>query len=376
MIPVSSMSVTARYLRQMLAENITDVSINNIYISNPKDLSIDNTEQCLNLFFYRVDYSGYPADGTPDNPIYVKMFCLITALGADETVGEGDNQETITAGENDLRLIGEVLHVLHENPVIQLVDEGYPLHLQAIFTPMSLDDLNHLWNTQGQTENAYRISVAYEFSLAPIPLATPVSRTPRVGGLGLDVDGNMRLRVMPDSGFSATINIPEVPRIEVNIDRPDWTPHISFIRLPAQTLSYVVRMADDAVPADFDILLAGAAGSQLRLVWETWQWDYNTNSGGWNEAVDDVTSPVVNLPGDNDPSNPFFANLIDPANIDMRQHFQVSLPFTLAPPAGVRRQAMLYAIYEYQRPRPQGQSELIRIRSNPLLVTLFSQEAA
>ena len=23
----------------------------------------------------------------------------------------------------------------------------------------------------------------------------------------------------------------------------------------------------------FDILVAGAAGSQLRLVWETWQWD-------------------------------------------------------------------------------------------------------
>jgi hypothetical protein len=192
----------------------------------------------------------------------------------------------------------------------------------------------------------------------------------------MDVDGNMRMRVMPDTGFSATINIPEVPRIEVNIGRPDWTPHISFIQLPAKTLSYVVRMADDAVPADFDILLAGAAGSQLRLVWETWQWDYNTNSGGWNEAVDDAASPVVNLPGDNDPSNPFFATVIDPAKIDMRQHFQVSLPFNSAPPAGVRRQAMLYAIYEYQRPRPQGQSELIKIRSNPLLVTLFSQEAA
>ena len=131
MIPVSSMSVTARYLRQILADNITDVNVNNIYISNPKDLSVDTTEQCLNLFFYRVDYSGYPADGTPDNPFYVKMFCLITALGADTTEGEGENQETITAGENDLRLIGEVIHVLHENPIIQLAGEGYPLHLQS-----------------------------------------------------------------------------------------------------------------------------------------------------------------------------------------------------------------------------------------------------
>jgi len=375
MIPVSSMSVTARYLRQILADSIEDVNVNNIYISNPKDLSVDNTEQCLNLFFYRVDYSGYPADGTPDNPVYVKMFCLITALGADETIGEGDNQETIMAGENDLRLIGEVIHVLHENAIIQLISEGYPLHLQAIFTPMSLDDLNHLWVTQGNTDNAYRISVAYEFSLAPIPLTTPVSRTPRVGGIGLEVDGHMRMRFMPETGFPTTINTPDVPRVEVNTDRPDWTPHICFVQLASQTPVYVIHMQDDTIPATFDVLLAGAAGSQVRFIWETWQWDYNDNSGGWNEAVDDVTTPFANLPEDSDPTNSYTANIVDPENIDLRQHFQVSLPFDTPPPVGVRRQAILYAIHEYQRPHPQSASELIRIRSNPLLVSLYSQEA-
>ena len=374
MIPVSSMSITARYLRQILADNIEDVNINNIYISNPKDLTIDNTEQCLNLFFYRVDYGGYPADGTPDDPIYIKMFCLITALGADETIGEGDNQETITAGENDLRLIGEVIHALHENPIIKLISDGYPLHLQAIFTPMSLDDLNHLWVTQGNTDNAYRISVAYEFALAPIPLATPVSRTPRIGGVGLEVDGHMRMQVMSETGFPTTISTPDFSAVEVKTDRPDWTPHICFIQLVNQTPVYVIHMQDDAVPATFDILLAGAAGSQVRLIWETWEWDYSENRGGWNEAVDDITTPIANLPDDNDPTNPFAANIIDPENIDLRQHFQVSLPFDTPPPVDVRRQAMLYAIYEYPRPRLQGSTELIQLRSNPLMVCLYSQE--
>ncbi len=375
MIPVSSMSVTARYLRQILANNIPDVSVNNIYISNPKDLNIDTTEQCLNLFFYRVEYSGYPADGTPDNPVYMKMFCLITALGADVIVGDGDNQETITAGENDLRLIGAVIQVLHEHPIIKLENEGFPLHLQAVFIPMSLDDLNHLWVTQGNTDNAYRISVAYEFSLAPIPLAEPVSRKPRVAEMGLEAEGRMQRRPLTESGFASRGGTPEVSRMVVNTERPDWTPQICFIQMDKQTLHYVMQLPEDEVPVSFDILLAGAAGQPLKLFWETWQWDYNMNDGGWNTPVEDTTSPVVNLPEDNDINNPFAANIIDPENIDLRQHFQVTLPFVEPPPAGTKRQAMLYAVYEYERARPQGQTEIIQMRSNPLLVTFYSQEA-
>ena len=51
--------------------------------------------------------------------------------------------------------------------------------LQVVPQGMNLDNLNHIWSTQ--TDISYRLSVAYEMALAPVPHAMPVEAAPLVG---------------------------------------------------------------------------------------------------------------------------------------------------------------------------------------------------
>src|SRR5205814_1645176 len=102
--------------------------------SNPRDL--------LNLFFYRVEYDGYPADGTSEDPFYVRAYCLLTAfcLHGIETNG-------LSAGEKDLRLIGGAMHWLHANPFIHVrdVNAAEVAVLQVVLSPLTVDAINHIW---------------------------------------------------------------------------------------------------------------------------------------------------------------------------------------------------------------------------------------
>ncbi len=103
------------------------------------------------------------------------MHCLITAFGVVE--------ELISPGENELRLIGETMRIFHETPILDAVDvNGEILRLQAVFQPLSGDDVNHIWSNQ--TDASFRTSVAYEMSLGVIvPTKRKIER-PLVGAIG------------------------------------------------------------------------------------------------------------------------------------------------------------------------------------------------
>ncbi len=67
MLPASSLSRAAHGLRDLLMKHIDEFdNIDRIKIGHPgdtiKDLE-DLAENCLNLFFYDVNYDGYPSDG-------------------------------------------------------------------------------------------------------------------------------------------------------------------------------------------------------------------------------------------------------------------------------------------------------------------------
>jgi len=227
MLPVSAISDAANKLRNLLLDQIDDLDdAKRIRIGHPKNTledieKKDKDKNHLNLFFYNVSYDGYPADGLSEDPFYVRLHCLITAVGA--------KNGTPSAGENDLRLIGEVMRVLHEQPVIS-VDGGNNVEiaqLQIVPHPLNLDNLNHIWSTQGDT--AYRLSVAYEMALAPVPLAEAVERSPLVGETGTSARGSMDRNALPDSGFGILPSAPTVPEIKVDTSRSDWTPHICFV---------------------------------------------------------------------------------------------------------------------------------------------------
>ena len=116
MIDPNALSLVAQGLRQSIADGIA-LDISQVLIGNPAvgATQAENQSglQFLNLFFFRVDYGGFPAS-TQDDPIYLRLFCLMTAFGNDET--DGDN--TVTAGENDLRLVGNVIAHMHQSPII------------------------------------------------------------------------------------------------------------------------------------------------------------------------------------------------------------------------------------------------------------------
>jgi hypothetical protein len=335
----SSLSIAARALRTHLAD-ATALPEDRILIGHPsaamKELDTDPTKQFLNLFFYRVEHGAHPADGASQDPFYLRFFCLITALGAKESV----NGSTISAGENDLRLVGSVMQGLHENPVLVLQDEAPAdvAQMQILLHVLSLDDLNHIWSTQGDTP--YRLSVGYELALLPLPLARPAARGPRIGSLGIDVH--------PDATRELA---PQVPAVHVDVSRADWVPHICWLAA-GDTLQYTMSFADGALPAHVQVITLGAPGVLLSLEWEMWQ-DPDATAPQWSGAAAAPPALVAQT------------ERLDPAQTDPSF---ASLARDLGFPLAGRGQAVLYARREYTRP----DGAVVALRSNPLLVSVHA----
>lgn len=347
MLPVSAMSDAANKLRNVLLAEIGDLDdVKRIRIGHPSDTisGMDTGLNNLNLFFYNVAYDGYPADGLSENPFYVRLYCLITAVGAKA------DALSPSAGENDLRLIGEVMRVLHQKPVLS-VDTGDSVEvaqLQIIPHTLDLDNLNHIWSTQGDT--AYRLSVAYEMSLAPVPFSEAVERSARVGQTGTGMRAEIDRAPLPSGGFGIEASAPTVPGFTVDGDTPDWSAHICFVDETGSQLAYTILKLKSELPAtgflQLKVAVAGRVPAQVNLVWETW------NPGtGW---VRSGAAQTVTIGTDSIDPDTFFDPL-DPALV-----VAVDLPVQ------DNGQATLYAERTWQRP----DGATVTLRSNPLLVTV------
>jgi hypothetical protein len=341
MVAISSFSVAAIELRKLLQKEITGLSVDQIQIGHPKYTfdKMKEDKNNLNLFFYNVQTDGYPSDGLSENPFYVRLYCLITAVGA--------KNGTPSPGENDLRLIGEVMRVLHEHPVIPVEDGNNSeiAQLQTVPHPLNLDNLNHIWNTQGDT--AYRLSVAYEMALAPVPLAEAVEKSPLVGEIGTKVQANMTREPLPVGGFSIETSEPIVPRVTVDVKKPDWSAHICFIDEAKNNLAYTFLKPKSQLPSSnllsLKVLIAGLPSNQVKLVWESW------NPGtGWKKSGSPQNETIK-------------TDTIDPENFDPQLAADIQLPIQ------DNGQATLYAERAWKR--PDGSN--VTLRSNPLLVTIY-----
>lgn len=162
-----------------------------------------DTDHCLNFFFYQVEPGGFGPGPASDENWWVRIQCLVTAFGAKD--GE------TSAGENDLRLLGEAIRLFHETPVLDpLTVEGTTFELQVVFQPLPLDALNHLWSTQNGT--AYRPSVAYELAVAPVVPSVKAGEAPQVQAIGLQVKPSVDRRDEPQAG-SFTGPFYEFPKV-------------------------------------------------------------------------------------------------------------------------------------------------------------------
>ena len=292
-----------------------------------------DSDHRLNLFFYRFEPSGLFPDTLPGETGWLRTFCLITPFAAEE--------DSVSAGENDLRLIGEVIRIFHEKPVFALTVDGEDYHLQVIFQPLPLDQLNQLWSTQGDT--IYRPSALFEISLAPVVPAVKAVPAPLTGGIGLDVQSVLDRRT---AGTSA--RPPEVPLTSPDITLEDWTPAIAFVyqNTCAVSLSFVLGSPALAAFAP-KVWLAGQAGETVNLIWETWD-----AASGWQVQ------------------NPPLAAVISDTRIDPDAAATASTQALSLPFSGHVGQMLLYAERSYTR---AADGAMLKVRSNPLLISLYAE---
>lgn len=315
--------------------NAPDRSKVSVVLATPADTAsagAADSDHRLNLFFYRFEPSGLFPDTLPGETGWLRAFCLITPFAAEE--------DSVGAGENDLRLIGEVMRVFHEKPVFQLSVEGEDYHLQVIFQPLGLDQLNQLWSTQGDT--IYRPSVLYEVSLAPVLPAVKAVPAPLAGGFGLQVQSTLERQATSVAG-----RFPEVPAMTPDITREDWAPAIAFVQGGACAFSFSFALGSPALAAFTPrVWLAGKVGESVSLRWEIWD-----ATAGWQKFVPDGAALVA-------------SSGIDPDAAAGAPTQALTLPFT-----DHVGQMLFYAERSYTR---AGDGAVLTVRSNPLLVSLYA----
>jgi len=290
---------------------------------------------------------------------------LITAVGSKK------NSSLISSGENDLRLIGEVMRILHEQPVLS-IENGNSVELaqlQIVPHILDLDNLNHIWSTQGET--AYRLSVAYEMSLAPIPLAKATEPSALVGDPGMVGWGKMNRP--EDKEKEGIISYrPSVEYLETDTDRDDWMPHISYVETIAvstKELEYVFKVEGD-LNAALDVLIAGKSNGKVKLIWNVWRRKTDNSVVAWKEDIADTVDPTEKeIKDDLVPGQPFYPNRIDPENIDSRRIFKAKLPDDVRLADTKTWQAVLYAIHDWSHEEPVGSGTMVEtiIKSNSIL---------
>jgi len=288
---LSSLASVCRQFGQVLSSGLNDVTDNSrveVLIGAPAAAATaeSDADHRLNLFFFRFEPAGFFADTLPGERWMLRMHCLLTPFCSDE--------DSIGAGENDLRVIGDVLRLLHERPVQRLTVDGEAFDVQAVFCTLGLDQLNQLWSTQGETP--YRPSLLYEVSLAPVIPRTPAVPAPRVGSLGLGVRATLAARAgLPDPATLA-LHLPLVRRRAPDLRMPHWVPALCLVDGGACLRSASFALGSDALAAFAPhAWVAGAPGAAVSLRWQVW-----SAADGWSDAGDPVEFTIVDAALDPD----------------------------------------------------------------------------
>lgn len=341
-LPESSLSIICTSISEFVRTGI-GAAANNIAVSiaAPGEIPEANDQHRLNLFFYRFEPYGFDADVRPDEVWRLRLFCMITSFGIDE--------DDIPAGENDLRVLGEIIRIFREQPVLAAVAvNGEQVRLQVLFSTVTDEQINQVWSTQGDT--TYRPSVIYEMALAPVVPSELYTEPPLVGTLGNQAFSSMAQRYAP---FSGTPQGPRVAYRHVDISNPQWAPEICWIYEDecAYSLSFDVESDEfgDLTPA---VWVAGDTGDSVDLVWEVWD-----TLEGWRSAG----TPQTTTP---------FSTSIDPDNVPapVPSTFPQSVTLAVSIPTGESAaQGLLYARRSVTLIEGQAPFE---VRSNPLLISL------
>jgi len=267
-VPVSSLSVAVQGIADFLDGRFgEDVVISTDTPQRASERAKGGDKHFLNLFTYRVMPSGFHSANSFDEPCFIRINTLITPFLSDQDGGVLDA---------DLRILGHVIRVLHARPVVPGVlpgnsadpadfrsDPHLDYRLQAILQAPSMEELNHIWTTQGG-ELAYRLSANYEFALIPIePLEHRIEAGPVTTSI-LDVQANV---AAGDAGGFVSFGdeATAIPLGGIGAGNPppptNWLPVVLVAE--GGTLSNSGTAADGA--PSINLALAGPPGERVAL---------------------------------------------------------------------------------------------------------------
>ncbi len=162
-LPDSSLAWVCRSLADFIGREIqADQNKIRVMVGSPSEAAPKDGdfEHRLNLLFYRFEETPISRNrpAVPGNPSptrhaleQISVHCLVTAFGLPEN--------GVSAGENDLRLLGEVLRVCHEQPVFEVTrSEGERVRIQTALRDLTVEQMHDLWSIQGTV--SYRPSLA------------------------------------------------------------------------------------------------------------------------------------------------------------------------------------------------------------------------
>ncbi len=188
-VPVSSLSVAVQGIADFLDGQFgEDVVISTDNPQRAAERAKGGDKHFLNLFTYRVMPSGFHAATASNEPFFIRINALLTPFSVEQ-----DN----SAPDSDLRILGHAIRVLASEPIMpggalpgnSADPEDFrsqphlDYRLQAFLQAPTMEELNHIWTTQGG-ELAYRLSATYEFALIPIePLERRVPPVPMTSAI-------------------------------------------------------------------------------------------------------------------------------------------------------------------------------------------------
>jgi len=347
-----------------------------VYFGSPKNSFeyYKEVDDWINMFFYRIEPSGFNSDMLPGDTGWLRLHCLITPVAKNVGVQDPESGDYVSEGEQDLRMLGEVIRVFHEYPQ-QLLGKGETqFHFQAVFQSLSIESINQIWSTQG-SDVAYRPSAGYEFSLAPVvPREVKKKEHPLVASILSDANPNSsEIRNVDASSLEAQLNLTQTDavqqstyavglqllgKIEVNTLLKYWAPYICFVGIE-DSLSTTVNLLRSDIPESISVLVAGVKGATVRLSWNIWK-----NDGGDFSATWDADSTLIEKIIGESASDAQSTHIIDPLQMpDYLRHDDIDVPFDSSNLEV--KQAVLSAV------RIKDGKEVSGTQSNYLIINIY-----
>ncbi|MES2442396.1 MAG: DUF4255 domain-containing protein [Pseudomonadota bacterium] len=268
-LPPSPISVAAEAIAGALADHFTRRGVDaSVLVGTPaaagEVVKGSSAKKQVNLFFYRLAGSGVHASTTPGKPLFLTLFCLVTAFDKPGATG---------GGLNELMLLGEAVRFFHSQPLLgplphPAVDGMTPYRISTVLQQPPMEELNHIWGTQG-TETPYRLSAAYEMGLVPVEPLVPRTDGPQVRIASYDVRADA-----DDPAFGMdTEGLARVWPIDRRVP-PAWLPLALLVdgdrlstgtHLPSGLTEVKIALAGPpGESADFVLRFLATDGSELR----------------------------------------------------------------------------------------------------------------